>query len=445
MRYLPIDSIRISPDRQRRSFDEESLGDLANSIRSNGLLHPIVVRQGVDSGYTLVAGERRLRAVEMLELQGEHYGYGEVEVPAGQIPANFLGELSPQEAEEAELTENIHRIDLTWQERVEAINKIGRLKELQSGSSIPSTTLGPEIFPEMDKTAAGQAVRTAQILARHMNDPDVAKAKTTNDAIKVVRRKEEARVNSILAAEVGTQTASELHAVYHADCRQWLADCASGRFDCILIDPPYGMGADSFGDGAGKRVGIEHDYADDAEHASGLIRDVAGELFRVGKPQTHLYVWCDIDLFLVWREIFEAAGWWTFRTPLINIKREGGRVPWPEHGPRRCYEIILYAVKGKRPVTHIYRDVFESTLERDTGGHGASKPIEAYVDLLRRSCRPGDTVLDCFAGSGTILPAAHQLKLRATAVECDQAYYGQCVKRLQGLDEEDDGLKELGL
>jgi site-specific DNA-methyltransferase (adenine-specific) len=175
------------------------------------------------------------------------------------------------------------------------------------------------------------------------------------------------------------------------------------------------------------------------------MRRIAFDLFRVSKERAHLYVWCDIDLFVELKHVFEEAGWWVFRTPLINIKREGGRVPWPEHGPRRCYELVLYAVKGKRPVTSIQRDVFESTLERDTAGHGASKPVEAYVNLLQRSCRPGDTVLDCFAGSGTILAAAHQLRLKAVAVEENAAYFGQCVKRLEGLDKESDGLKELGL
>jgi DNA modification methylase len=279
-----------------------------------------------------------------------------------------------------------------------------------------------------------------------MADPDVARAKSTADAIKIVKRKEEARVNSLLAAEVGTKAATELHLVYNEDCRGWLVDCDSNRFDCILIDPPYGMGADTFGDGAGKRVGIEHDYSDDADYAYGLMQEISHDLYRVAKEQSHLYVWCDIDLFADLRTLFRDSGWWVFRTPLINVKREGGRVPWPEHGPRRCYELVLYAVKGKRPVTSIQRDVFESTLERNTDGHGAAKPVEAYVELLRRSCRPGDEVLDCFAGTGTILAAAHQLRLRAVAVEADTAYFGQCVKRLNSLDTDtNDAIKELGL
>jgi site-specific DNA-methyltransferase (adenine-specific) len=66
-------------------------------------------------------------------------------------------------------------------------------------------------------------------------------------------------------------------------------------------------------------------------------------------------------------------------------------------------------------------------------GHGAQKPVELFRNLLARSCRPGDTVLDPFAGSGTIFPAAHDLKVLATGIEMEPQYYGMCVKRIEEL------------
>lgn len=434
MRYVPITSVIVGANRQRRDFDEQALADLADSIQRNGLLHPIVVRSNGDAQVFLVAGERRLRAIQMLDLQGARFGYGDVEVPSGIVPVNDLGDLNAEEAYEAELEENIIRVDLSWQERTEALANLHELRTRQHDGRQTTKDTGVEAFPSLDPSAAGQIVRQAVVLKREMaRDPEVAAAKTQRDAWKIVKRKEDARVNTALALEMGTKSASELHQVINADCREWLATANHGQFDCILIDPPYGMGADNFGDAAGKLVGIEHDYTDDRDHALGLMETIAPDLWFVAKEQAHLYVWCDIDQFSDLKLIFAKSGWWVHRTPLINIKREGGRVPWPENGPRRCYEMVLYAVKGKRPVTAIYRDVFESTLGEDTGGHGAAKPVEAYVDLLRRSCRPGDHVLDCFAGSGTILSAAHELKLRSTAVELNPAYYGMCLKRLEGL------------
>lgn len=62
---IPIGKIRISKNQPRNQFDISSIHDLANSIKENGLIQPIIVRKEID-GYELVAGERRLRAVQSL-------------------------------------------------------------------------------------------------------------------------------------------------------------------------------------------------------------------------------------------------------------------------------------------------------------------------------------------------------------------------------------------
>ena len=65
---LPIDQIHPSPFQARKSFDEQELTALAQSIRENGLLQPVTVRK-VAEGYELVAGERRLRACKLARMQ----------------------------------------------------------------------------------------------------------------------------------------------------------------------------------------------------------------------------------------------------------------------------------------------------------------------------------------------------------------------------------------
>ena len=62
--FLPIDQIHPSPFQARRTFEEQELAGLAQSIRENGLLQPISVRKAAE-GYELVAGERRLRACKL--------------------------------------------------------------------------------------------------------------------------------------------------------------------------------------------------------------------------------------------------------------------------------------------------------------------------------------------------------------------------------------------
>ena len=65
--YIAIDTIHESATNPRRTFDECKLGELAESIRTNGLIQPITVRPNC-SGFEIVAGASRFRAAQLAEL-----------------------------------------------------------------------------------------------------------------------------------------------------------------------------------------------------------------------------------------------------------------------------------------------------------------------------------------------------------------------------------------
>ena len=64
---IPLKDIRPNPFQPRKSFDEDSLHELSESIKNDGLLQPIVVSEDID-GYVLIAGERRFRASKLAKL-----------------------------------------------------------------------------------------------------------------------------------------------------------------------------------------------------------------------------------------------------------------------------------------------------------------------------------------------------------------------------------------
>ncbi|MGO9790358.1 MAG: ParB/RepB/Spo0J family partition protein [Solirubrobacteraceae bacterium] len=68
LRQIPVELVDPNPSQPRRTFDEESLGALAESIRARGILQPILVRPLASGRYELVAGERRLRAAQIAEM-----------------------------------------------------------------------------------------------------------------------------------------------------------------------------------------------------------------------------------------------------------------------------------------------------------------------------------------------------------------------------------------
>ena len=65
---IDVESIRANPNQPRKIFDEEKLNDLSESIKEHGLLQPIVVIENDNNTYTLVAGERRLRAHKLAKI-----------------------------------------------------------------------------------------------------------------------------------------------------------------------------------------------------------------------------------------------------------------------------------------------------------------------------------------------------------------------------------------
>ena len=107
---LPIDAIEANPLQPRRVFQSERLSELAQSIRSNGIIQPLVVRR-VDGRYQLIAGERRWRAAKLAGL--EH-----VPVVIQDIPEDRLLEVT--------LIENIQREDLNPIETAVAYERLGR-------------------------------------------------------------------------------------------------------------------------------------------------------------------------------------------------------------------------------------------------------------------------------------------------------------------------------
>jgi ParB family chromosome partitioning protein len=105
---IPVGAIERNPRQPRTLFDEESLESLARSIQEVGVLQPVVVRR-LDTGYELVAGERRLRAARLAGL--------------ATIPA-VIRDADDTDSLRDALIENIHRADLGPMELAEAFAEL---------------------------------------------------------------------------------------------------------------------------------------------------------------------------------------------------------------------------------------------------------------------------------------------------------------------------------
>lgn len=432
MKTTSLSTIKIAPNRQRKEFDATKLYEFGEKIIAQGLFHPIILRK-TSEGFTLVAGERRLRAVTDIYSLGGSFTHDGKKVPVDHIPYTLLTDLDELAAEEAELEENACREDLTWAEKAAAVARIASLRERQAnarGEAPPSVADISIELHDSDKGYYHETVRRSLIVSKHLDKPEVKAATTLDEAFKVLKRAEKKKKDAAQGVRVGKTFTSKLHTALNADALVWLSGCASDQFDVILTDPPYGMGADAFGN-AGTTTAFAHTYEDTPDLYRQILATCQEHLYRICKPQAHMYWFCDLDMFHMTREAFLTAGWQVFRTPLIFYKRTGLRMPWT-NGPQRKYECILYAVKGKRPVLKIAGDVLDFSSDVALG-HQAQKPVALYTELLSRSILAGECVLDPFMGSGTIFAAAHELKAIATGIEVDPASFGVAIQRLEKL------------
>lgn len=108
---ITVSNITQNPDQPRKKFFEEDLQELAESIKHNGIIQPLIVRKlpGADAKYELVAGERRLKAAKLA---------GEVQVPCVVIETNR------QQSAILALMENMQRKDLNFFEEAQGIAKL---------------------------------------------------------------------------------------------------------------------------------------------------------------------------------------------------------------------------------------------------------------------------------------------------------------------------------
>lgn len=106
---IDISLIYANPNQPRKTFDETALKELATSIKTHGIIQPIVLNRAEDGKFMIIAGERRWRAAKMAGLE--------------QVPA-FVRNYTPKQVKEISIIENLQREDLNSIEAARAIKQL---------------------------------------------------------------------------------------------------------------------------------------------------------------------------------------------------------------------------------------------------------------------------------------------------------------------------------
>jgi ParB/RepB/Spo0J family partition protein len=413
-RSVPISSVTIPPDRQRKEFSQSDIDALADSIKRLGLIHPLLV----DESGSLIAGERRLIALNQL-------GWT-------QIPVQLSDELDERTRRALELEENTKRVDLTWQEKAAAVRDF----HTDRVSEVPEWTLedtGAALG--YDKTWVSNQLAVGKELATNVA---VAGAPKLSTAIGIVRRKldreKQSHVANLVRAagfEKPGETLSSVAAwepIAVGDFNAFANSYSGEPFNLVHCDFPYGIGADR--NQQGYAVEEHGGYEDTADVYFQLLDTFVNNCDRFVAESAHLVFWFSMKYYTETLAMIRRTRFVVDDFPFVWIK-DVGLLPDPNRGPRRVYETAFFGRAGDRKIVRAVSNAIQAPRGSDHI-HMSVKPVPVLEHFFRMLVDGTTTLFDPTAGGGTALQAALGLGARsADGLELNPDFAGRANAALQ--------------
>lgn len=403
-------------ERFRKEFVD--IDKLAASIQEHGLIEPVIV----DENFNLIAGERRVRAHQLLKKE--------------EIEVKLMSDLDDVHKKEIELEENIQRNAFTWQEEVSAKNQLHTLKQQIHGVGISGVKIEGAWTMRDTATALGGSLGSTAMdiqLAKGMRAfPELMKEKTKSAAYKKMKQMQENILNTELAKRLQKSEDISHPSIIHGDCFVELQKMETGSVDLILTDPPYGI--DFSNAHTQKTADLKMDFEDGHDETFDLLDRVIKELFRVLKNDRHMYIFFGIEKYQLLRELLEKHGFVVHAMPLIWDKGSGSYASQSTTFVH-SYEPFFHCWKGSRKINGTPKDVFQvSRASSKSKIHPTEKPTQLLRDLIGFSTLPGEVVLDPFAGSGSTIVAARECQRKGIGIELNLEYYQGICNRLNATE-----------
>lgn len=419
---IPLKEIAVI-HRQRKQIDLKKVQELAEDIKENGLLHPIVVRRPFEHEIPDATGRPYV-----LSVGGRRYA-AHVYLGRELVAARVREDMDPLSAEVVELSENIKRVDITWQEKLDAEARIHALRKLQNPDH------------QLAATAEELGVDTGNLsrdLALHeaiKHDPTLAKAKSAHSARRAHAAKTEIKARVATASANHSAVGSIRSCLAANDMRNYVRTLADNSVDLCFTDFPFGIDYDKQNQDP-TNLGL---YRDDPDSLRDLLTDVVPQIVRVVKPSGWIacmmgytnyeylaglfadtcrlhYEYRDGDRGVCsarkskreWREGPPCEFATPEELPWVWY-RPNSRQPslWPELHANNQYELICVVNGGSARLAQanvgnvlVFDQVYSDRF------HTMQRPHDLCKEIIRRFTVVGETVLDLCFGSGAHLAAA---------------------------------------
>lgn len=426
---LPIADI-VLKDRQRRATAkdlEKHIARLRDSISTVGLLHPLTIE---DETNELITGFCRMMACMQL-------GWT-------KIPVRRRGSLNKMQRKVIELEENLARLGLDWWQKATAVAEIHEIYEEMH----PDETWSRKRTAEMIGESHGSVQNSIELKKALDEDPSLKEHKTMVGALGAVKTKkqlERRRAELATREAAGIELPSLRAQIIQGDALEILPTLPERSVDACITNFPFGVDLEL--------KGRPQVYKDDEEYIVSLVRRSIQKIYRVLKDdswfigffasQKLTYNKMQIKFFnrvkskLTAEELYaatnalglqywlEEAGFdYVASNPCIWVKpnKLQGIIGDPRKGMIIAYEQFIFAAKGdpalnRQGIQNIF--VYDTPPAEDRV-HPLQMPVELTRYLVELTCIGGSTVLDPFAGSGSIGVGALERECHFIGIELDE-------------------------
>ena len=393
--------IRESCERSRKDLGD--IDELTKSILIKGQISPILITRDNE----LIAGERRLRACQSIGIP---------------VHAIYREDVDDITMKELELEENIQRKDMEWQERITLAKDITLLKQEKygkkgAGKGQEGWSLGDTAtLMGKSRAAAHQDMQLADAMERL---PVLAKAKTADDAKKLLRKlEEELCIAELLKRDSKKPKAHESAAkdFILGDAFVELPVVETESIDFADVDTPYGIDLEAVkksqtGTKELKVVGKYREW--DKEKYLPSCAVAATEIYRILKPNSFCLWWFGMDYYAPLKELLSEVGFSLDPIPALwYAGAKAAQTNQPQIILGKSYDTFFLLRKGNpvlaKPGRH---NVFEHPkVDAHNKIHPTEKPLPLYEEIVRMILFPGAKGIVPFLGSGNALRALYSNK-----------------------------------
>lgn len=413
--------------------DYKGLQDLAHSLKKEGIIQPLAVKEKEEGGYILLAGGRRFKACEQADIN--------------EIPVRiYSSDLSDLQMREIELMENICREDMDWLEAAKLKKAIHQLQIEMYGEKLSTSPDAPGASKrktaELLNVSPAKLVQDIKLADAAEIFPALKKAKNASDASKMLGKLQESMVRAELAKRVEERASTTPIERVHdglinrfivGDFFDGIKQVPNGSIDFVELDPPYAIDLSHVKRDMASDHQENYNEIDLGEYTSFMI-GVLSECYRVMSANSWMILWHGkewLPRMLQWvneKEEFSAS----MNTTGIWYKGHVGQTNHPNIYLASCYEQFIYIRKGTPSIVRQGRsNVFHyKPVPAMKKIHPTERPVELVQDVMQTFCWEGARILVPFLGSGNSILAAANLGMTAFGWDLAQAHKDGYVLRV---------------